>query len=104
VVNGRTPRLKEEISPKSAVGIDKDGNLILIATEGSVEINKLAKLLAKPEKQGGAGLSQALNLDGGSSTQFYFKSGDRELSIPGLAKVPVGLGVFPLKRTAMPLQ
>ncbi|HKY62431.1 MAG TPA: phosphodiester glycosidase family protein [bacterium] len=94
VVNGRTLKLKEEFSPKSAVGIDRQGRLVLIATEGGIEINQFAGWLAKKEKAGGIGLWQALNLDGGSSTQFFAKAGDLELWISGLAKVPVALGIF----------
>lgn len=94
VVNGKTLKLKEEFSPKSAVGIDRQGHLVLIATEGGIEINQFANWLAKREKAGGIGLWQALNLDGGSSTQFFAKAGDLNLWVSGLAKVPVALGIF----------
>lgn len=94
VVAGKTPKLKEEISPKSAVGIDRQGHLVFVVSEGSVEINRLAALLAKKEKDGGVGLQNALNLDGGSSTQFFAKAGDLTLSIPGIARVPIALGLF----------
>jgi exopolysaccharide biosynthesis protein len=94
VVNGKTLKLKEEFSPKSAVGIDRQGHLMLIATEGGIEINQFAAWLAKKEKAGGMGLWQALNLDGGSSTQFFAKAGDLNLWVSGLAKVPVALGIF----------
>lgn len=94
VIAGHPPRLKEESSAKSALGIDSQGRLLLMATEGSVSIRQLAKALATPVKQGGLGLPNALNLDGGSSTQFYIKVSNFEFSLPGLVKVPVGLGVF----------
>ncbi len=94
VVNGKTLKLKEEFSPKSAVGVDRQGRLVLIATEGGIEINQFAAWLAKKEKAGGIGLWQALNLDGGSSTQFFAKAGDLDLWISGFAKVPVALGIF----------
>ncbi len=94
VVGGSPPKLKAERSQKSAVGIDGSGRLFRIVSEGGVEINELAQYLARPEKQGGLGLSQALNLDGGSSTQFFAKIGDFQLDLPGFSKVPVFLGVF----------
>jgi hypothetical protein len=94
VVSGSPPKLKVESSPKSAVGIDSKGHVVFVVSEGSVEINRLAKFLAQSAKTGGAGLFQALNLDGGSSTQFFAKIGDFELNIPGLNQVPVALGVF----------
>jgi uncharacterized protein YigE (DUF2233 family) len=94
VVAGNPPTLKKEFSPKSAVGIDKKGRLIFTASEGGIAIDELAKVLATPEAQGGGGLHYALNLDGGSSTQFYVNTGDFERSLPGLVGVPVGLGIF----------
>lgn len=94
VTQGRVPKLKNESSPKSLVGIDDQGLVWLIAT-GPVEISQLARWLAKSASDGGLGLPHALNLDGGSSTQLYLKAGKQEVSIPGLSWVPVGLGVFP---------
>lgn len=97
VSSGRTPKLKNESSPKSVVGIDEAGLVWLIAATGPVEISQLARWLAKPTAKGGLGLPNALNLDGGSSTQFYLKAGKQEVSAPGLSWIPVGLGVFPRK-------
>ncbi|MFO1463478.1 MAG: phosphodiester glycosidase family protein [bacterium] len=94
VVGGRAPKLKEEFSPKSAIGVDRQGHLVFVVTQGSIEINQLAQLLAKKEKDGGVGLANALNLDGGSSAQFFAKVGDLDLSIPGFATVPIALGLF----------
>jgi len=94
VVAGKTPKLKQEFSPKSAVGLDRKGHLILVVSEGSIEINGFAQLLAKKEKDGGVGMVNALNLDGGSSTQFFAKAGDLNLSLPGFSRVPIALGVF----------
>lgn len=94
IVNGRPPKLKKEASPKSAIGIDSQGRVLLIATSRPMEIGTLANLLARPKKKGGLGLTQALNLDGGSSTQFFLKTGDTEVYLPGMTKIPVGLGIF----------
>jgi len=51
----------------------------------------LAARLARPVAEGGAGLVEVLNLDGGSSAQFYVRGGrgDGDLIEPGLARVPV---------------
>jgi uncharacterized protein YigE (DUF2233 family) len=94
IVNGRPPKLKKEASPKSAIGIDPQGRVLLIATSSPMEIGALADILARPKKKGGLGLTQALNLDGGSSTQFFLKTADKEVYLPGMTKVPVGLGIF----------
>lgn len=94
IVNGRPPKLKKEASAKSAIGIDPQGRVLLIATSGPVEIGTLANFLARSKKEGGLGLTQALNLDGGSSTQFFLKTADKEVYLPGMTRVPVGLGIF----------
>ncbi|HCU25893.1 MAG TPA: hypothetical protein DF383_12820 [Deltaproteobacteria bacterium] len=93
VVAGRTPKLKEEVSAKSAVGIDRQGKVVFIASEGRIEINRLAALLAKKEQDGGVGLRDALNLDGGSSTQLFARAGNLDLWISGFSDVPIALGV-----------
>lgn len=95
VVGGHKTRLKDESSPKSVVAIDTQNRLWILATEGNTNINALALYLATPTSRGGLGLQQALNLDGGSSSQFYLKVGKRQVWVPGLIPVPVGLGVFP---------
>jgi uncharacterized protein YigE (DUF2233 family) len=94
VIAGSVPKLKAESSPKSAIGIDSQGRLVFIVSEGSAEINEMAKILAGSEKNGGVGLLNALNLDGGSSTQFFAKVGDFTLWLPGLNQVPIALGIF----------
>lgn len=94
VKNGWALKLKNNLSRKSAVGIGQNGALYLLATTGPVAMQDWANFLATPENQGGLGLKEALNLDGGSSTQFYFKRGRQESWLPGLVAVPVGLGVF----------
>lgn len=94
VIDGKVPRLRREDSPKSAVGIDGQGRLVLIVSQGSLPIRDLARTLANPKSKGGLGLKNALNLDGGSSSQFYIKEGKFEQWIPSLITVPVGLGVF----------
>lgn len=94
VVKGSPMKLKSEFSAKSAIGLDAKNRVYLIASQGSVEINELAKFLAKSLKSGGLGLTDALNLDGGSSTQFFVKRGEFQRWVPAFATVPVGLGVF----------
>lgn len=95
ITGGDIPKLKNETSPKSAVGLDAQGRVYLIAVSGAVEISQFARYLAIPVQKGGLGLHHALNLDGGSSTQFYLGVDGRVVSLPGFTKVPVGLGVFP---------
>ncbi|MCP5468265.1 MAG: phosphodiester glycosidase family protein [Deltaproteobacteria bacterium] len=95
VVAGKVPKLKSHISAKSAIGIDDQGKIVIIASKGHLDIRDFARYLSLSKKSGGLALKNALNLDGGSSTQFSIKSGDFQLEIPSFIKVPVGIGVFP---------
>jgi uncharacterized protein YigE (DUF2233 family) len=74
VVNGKVPKLKSEISQKTAIGINRKGEVILLTTLYPFSVNELAKLMAKPESKGGLGCRYALNLDGGSSSQLYARN------------------------------
>lgn len=98
VVNGRIPKLKTETSQKTAIGINKKREVILLTTLYPLEIKELAQLMAKPESKGGLGCVQALNFDGGSSSQMYARVGSFRLNLPSYVDVPVGLGVFRKKR------
>lgn len=64
---------KEEAS-RSAIGTDMKGNILLIATEsritGGLTINEFSEALSLTDWN----IHKALNLDGGSSTQFYVKN------------------------------
>lgn len=94
VVANSIPKLKTESSRKSAVGIQPNGQIVLVASEGEIPIIFLAELFAMPESKGGLGCPEALNFDGGSSTQLSVKAGALTLNVHGLVRVPVGLGLF----------
>lgn len=95
VVNGKvSSQLKPNQSQKTAIGFNKAGDVILAMTLYPMEIHDLAKMMARAEAKGGLGCIEALNLDGGSSSQLYAKSGNFELRLPSYVGVPVGLGIF----------
>lgn len=94
VVNGTIPKLKDENSYKTAIGINRNGSIIMVATADPVPIKELAQLFVQPENKNGFDCPNAMNLDGGSSTQMYVKTNSFELNVPSLMKFPVGLGVF----------
>ncbi len=97
VIAGQVPKLKSHVSAKSAIGIDDTGKIVIVATQGQMDIRDFARYLSLSKKSGGLGLKHALNLDGGSSTQLYINSGDFNFEIPSFIKVPVGIGVFSRK-------
>jgi uncharacterized protein YigE (DUF2233 family) len=93
-VNGQMPPIKDEVSRKSAVGINWQGEIVIVASGQAIGIHKLAQIFLTPENQGGLDCPDALNLDGGASSQFYMNAPGLKLTLPGFSAVPVGLGVF----------
>ena len=90
VVNGVLQTFKPQPSAaRSAVGLDADGRLLLAATKGFLTLEQWAACL-----RDGLGCVDALNLDGGPSTQLTVH-GDVPLYLPGGWKVPVLLTVAP---------
>lgn len=94
VVAGGMPTLKDETSRKTAVGVRSDGTVIVAVSEGALPIKALAATFRRPESQGGLNCPNALNLDGGSSSQLYARFGRFKIDVPSFVRVPVGLGVF----------
>ncbi len=80
----------DSVHYRSGIAVDRSGNFILYVTDtkyGGISWNDLLKLLLKPEFD----ILNALNLDGGASTQLYYKkNGVREL-VHGLNTVPTAL-------------
>lgn len=72
IVDGTTPSLKGNIAERSALCITPEGQVIIAITEyAAITTTELAKLLMKPLTAGGLNCRDALNLDGGSSSQLY---------------------------------
>jgi uncharacterized protein YigE (DUF2233 family) len=91
LAGGRVTRLKPQSARRSVVGLDRAGNVHLAVTvRGEAEATDLAERLAR-----GLGLVDALNLDGGGSTQLYLRAGGMEQEERGLWPVPIALAVFP---------
>lgn len=86
VIAGQVPNFKDTaIAPRSAVCLTPEQRVILAATPGLITLEQWAQTL-KPY------CVNALNLDGGSSTQFYVKA--KDLYLPGGAPIPNALAVF----------
>ncbi len=90
LTNGSVPAgIKPSIAERSGLAIDKDGCILIAATEGlPISIEGFASYL-KAE-----GAVNAVNLDGGSSTQLYAKVKRFELNRGGFGMVANGIGVF----------
>lgn len=87
VIRGKTPQFRDSsIAPRSGVCVTKQGQVILAATHALITLQQFANALK-------AHCPNALNLDGGSSTQMYVKPID--LYLQGGEPVPNALAVFP---------
>ena len=85
VVGGRVQQLKPQIAERTAVCAD--GGVVVLVVSTKAETTAFARFLADPPNKGGLGCSDALNLDGGPSTQLVVK-------LPTLALSPFrGWGV-----------
>lgn len=98
-VDGRIPSLKENVASRSAVGVARDGQIVIAITQGSgVSFKEMARRMSLDPSRGGLGCSNAMALDGGSSSQLYAKVKKFELRLPNLSRVTNGLAVFEKKK------
>ncbi len=93
LVGRRVLQLKPQIAERTAVCAG--GNLVVLVVSTRVEATAFARFLADPPDRGGLGCWDALNLDGGPSTQLVVKLPGLALSLPGGWGVPNALLVVP---------
>lgn len=96
VVNGKVPGLKLQLAERSAVCAE--GSVVILVVSTKVETTAFARFLTDSPEKGGLGCLDALNLDGGPSTQLVVRLPGLELSLPGGWGVPNALVVTPGKR------
>ena len=94
VVDGAVPRLKDELSRKTAVAINGQGEVLFIVSKQHIPIKNFAQVVILPEKKGWLGCRNAIYFDGGGSSQLYIAGANSDWNISSLIEVPVGLGVF----------
>ena len=88
IIDNQIPTLKPGIAARTALGITQDGKIILAVTEHApMSTYQLAQLLQRKERQGGFNCKNALNLDGGSSTQLYAHLANFSLTVPSFANI-----------------
>jgi uncharacterized protein YigE (DUF2233 family) len=96
LVGGKVQQLKPQIAERTAVCAE--GNIVVLVVSTKAEATAFARFLADPPDNGGLGCSDALNLDGGPSTQLVVKLPALALSLPGGWGVPNALVAAPGKR------
>lgn len=95
VVNGKMPSLKPSVARRSGIGIKNDGRIVIAASETELSIEEFAQTFQRSEEEGGLDCVNALNLDGGGSTQIYFNWKGFELDQPGTSLITNAVTVFP---------
>lgn len=72
IVDGEIPKLAAGVADRSALGITREGKIIVLATENlAMSTQELAEIMRASEADNGLNCVKALNLDGGHSTQMY---------------------------------
>ncbi|GER88736.1 hypothetical protein KDW_28980 [Dictyobacter vulcani] len=73
-------------SPRSVVAMDNQGRLLFIVSPAQAfSVDELADLL----EQSDLSLKTALNLDGGTSTGLYLRSGSQQVSLDSVNPLPI---------------
>ncbi|WP_028388400.1 phosphodiester glycosidase family protein [Legionella fairfieldensis] len=84
LINNRIPPLKPGRAERSALGITRDGRVIILVTDNMpMSTTELAQLM----KASPLGCENALNLDGGSSSQLRAQIGSFQLDVHGFSNV-----------------
>ncbi len=98
VINGRIPNLKHNFDERSAVGITTNGKIILAATENvPITTRQLADIFKRSNRDGGYNCPNAINLDGGSSSQLYARMPGFSLHVPNFSAVTDAITVTPIQ-------
>lgn len=90
LINKKIPSLKDGLAERTALAIDNKNRVIIVASEHApIDTEALAAILKD------LGAINALNLDGGSSTQLYADTKDLQLDIANFSKVTDAIIVLP---------
>ncbi len=93
VVDGSVLKLKPQSAARTAVCVD--GSTLTIVVSSEAETTEFARFLADAPRVGGLGCKNALNFDGGPSTQLSAHLGALHVTVPGGWGVPNALVVTP---------
>lgn len=94
--NQHIPKLKPDIDYRTALGVTRTGQIILLATENlMLSTGDLAAIMQRPATAGGLDCVEALNLDGGHSTQLYTHLQNLSLQVKSYTPVADSILVVP---------
>lgn len=84
IINGHIPTLKPGIAERTALGITKQNQLIILVTDNYLlTTTELARILKKSPLN----CVNALNLDGGSSSQLFAQLGYFKINVHGFSNI-----------------
>lgn len=84
LIGGKIPSLKPGVADRSALGITKDGKVILlVSNNAAMTTNELAQIMRSTPLS----CVDAINLDGGSSSQMYAHIHSFQLSVHGFSYI-----------------
>ncbi len=84
VIDGNIPKLKPGYAERTALGITKTGKIIILVTQNTpISTTELAKIMQSPPLE----CENALNLDGGSSSQLFVNLLNFKLNVSGFSEV-----------------
>jgi len=83
---------------RATISVALQRSIVILVVSTKAETASFARFLADPSEKGGLGCVDALNLDGGPSTQLVVKLPALALVLPGGWGVPNALVVTPGKR------
>ncbi len=95
LVDGKPLTFKPGFARRTALGSDSQGRVTIIVSDGVLQLSELTSFLQRGEREGGPGLVNALNLDGGPSTMLEIDAGVVHVNVPTPVQVPVGITVSP---------
>jgi exopolysaccharide biosynthesis protein len=85
VVKGRVTDLKRQYARRTGIGVQRDGKVVLAVADRPLSLTAWAAMWAARD---GLNCRDALNLDGGGSTQLSLRAGHHALDIGGSWPVP----------------
>jgi uncharacterized protein YigE (DUF2233 family) len=96
LIGGQSPHFRrDDLARRVAIGKDRAGRVVWAVTEGVMQLTEFARLLASAPQNGGPALTDALNLDGGSSAMFDLAAAPLQARVSSAVEVPIGLAVVP---------
>ncbi len=92
IIHQKIPKLKSGFAERSALCITNEGKAIIIVTENAaMSTTVLASILRSPPFD----CVDAINLDGGSSSQLFARINGFEYHVPGFSQISDALVVLP---------